>query len=322
VLGGRIGRDQPTRVTPKAPAPPTACRRCEHAAPVSLLAGRQPRQSTLGWSHVKILNSAMVGYRAALVIAALSVAAQRPSADGRAGGIVEDRAALLAFWRHADNARVRDGRRTIMNTYGSIVLGGWSDELNEDGGMVSEPCGAGSHDNPQTGWLGLMCDGIAELCFESCSQTATGRNCRGGCSDSCACDRSRFCCTTWTGACDSCQDGRGNAFGCGAGDCTSSPYGPGEGGRVVYVGLEGGRGISGDVATFASMGALQWLVLNANSGVYGDVASLSGLSELRMLNLRDTSVHGSVSRALRHPPRTPTDARTQSPTSHNILARG
>ena len=49
----------------------------------------------------------------ALVIAALSVAAQRPSADGRAGGIVEDRAALLAFWRHADNARVRDGRRTM-----------------------------------------------------------------------------------------------------------------------------------------------------------------------------------------------------------------
>lgn len=203
-----------------------------------------------------------------------SVAGQ--SAD-RAGGSAGDRAALLAFLNTGNNAGLRDGRPTMPNPYGGFLLGGWTGLWTLENGLESEPCEFGSWDSYQTGWLGVMCDGIGQLCFEGCSKTATGaRRCAGGCPDSCACDHSSYCCTDWTGACDACQDGIGNIIGCAPSACT------GQGGRVVYVGLEGSKGLVGDIATFASMGALQWLVLNANPGVYGDVASLRGLTQLRV----------------------------------------
>ena len=134
-----------------------------------------------------------------------------------------------------------------------------------------------------------MCDGIGQLCFEGCTKTAAGaRRCSAGCPDSCACDHSSYCCNDWTGACDACQDGGGNTIGCAPAACS------GEGGRVVYVGLEGSKGLTGDIATFSPMGALQWLVLNSNPGVYGDVASLRGLAQLRVRVIENTQTRKAL----------------------------
>jgi hypothetical protein len=237
-------------------------------------------------------DSRMGGWAALLLAAAVSAAQLLETAvhATRLGGSrAEDRASLLSFLHHGANGRVRDGRGTPFIPDGNLILRGWSDQHDADGNMESDPCAAGSFDNANTGWLGVMCDAVVQQCFEDCSRTSSGRRCRSGCSDSCACSKTNFCCSSWYGACDQCQDGMGNEFGCDAGDC-----GPGEGGRVTYVGPEGGKGLSGDVAFFAPMVALQWLVLNANPEIYGDVAALSDLTDLRMLNLRDTSVHGPV----------------------------
>lgn len=234
-----------------------------------------------------------MGSCTAMLLALVSVAqlletgvhANRPG-----GSKAEDRTSLLAFFHHGSNARLRDGRGTPFIPGGNLILRGWSDQRDANGLMQSDPCAAGSFDNANTGWLGVMCDAVVQQCFESCSRTSSGRRCPSGCLDSCACTKNNFCCISWYGACDQCQDGTGNAFGCDPGDC-----GPGEGGRVTYVGPEGGKGLSGDVSVFAPMAALQWLVLNANPGIHGNVAVLSALPDLRMLNLRDTSVHGRVS---------------------------
>lgn len=42
---------------------------------------------------------------------------------------------------------------------------------------------------------------------------------QGGRPDSCACHHNSYCCTGWSRACDACEAGEGNDFGCGAGVC-------------------------------------------------------------------------------------------------------